>query len=667
MLAATLLSSPNVPLLWRLWLLQALLLALLSPAFTFWSLAIFALLLLAKLPQLIYQRSVWSLQLCNLMAVIIVAALLLFARDIGVLHLMIHLLLLAAVLRLLGFRHNDYADVQQLLWVHYFLFASCFILHQSFGMAVLIFAALLLQLNAHYVAFSAPGSQTPIKKMLKIALVFIPFWLILFLVFPRIAPLWTLPGAKVAATGLADELNPGSIERLVETDQLAFRVEFNGRKPTAGELYWRARIYDVFDGQSWRKGQNKDQADFSRMKYDAAKKLNYKVIAEPHQQRHLFSLGVPVSFIYPQRTDTDAMLSSRIVLTQRTSFELQSVLTPVPVVPDQHQEVNLQLPAGNPKSVQLAAQLAAQYPQADKLVLAIGGYLKEGGFRYSLTPPSLTGDQIDMFLWQSKTGFCSHYAQATTFLLRAAGVPARIVGGYLGGEWRDNRSYLEVSQRAAHAWVEYQHNGAWHMFDPTLQVAPQRLFSSLEDLLSATDLLRLQGNWLANAGFGRQLLQQLEDLDYYWSRWVLGFDSDQQASFLSSLKFRLQELAALNWWLFAQTFLAVLGVCAAFWWLYSRFSRAPVTTSAWLVTQLNPYKRKRPEQTVLQYLATFVVGSEQQQAVAKQLYDNYQKLVFNNQSDLLPELRQQVRQLQKLLKRQSYSCADAPLVHNKTV
>ena len=327
------------------------------------------------------------------------------------------------------------------------------------------------------------------------------------------------------------------------------------------------------------------------------------------------------------------------------------MLIPVPVVAGQQPDVNLQLPAGNPQSRQLAAQLAAQYPQADQLAFAIGRYLKEGGFRYSLTPPLLSGEQIDMFLWQSKTGFCSHYAQATTFLFRAAGVPARIVGGYLGGEWRDEQSYLEVSQRAAHAWVEYQHNGAWHAFDPTLQVAPERLFSSLEDLLSATDLLRLQGNWLGKVGFGKQLMQQLEDLDYYWSRWVLGFDRDQQASFLSSLKFRLLELAALNWWLFAQVLLLVLVICAGAWWLYQRFSRAPLTISDWLVTELSPYQSKRPEQTVLQYLAAFAVDSEQQH-IAMQLSENYQKLVFNNQTDVLPALKQQVRQLKKLLKRQ---------------
>ena len=467
---------------------------------------------------------------------------------------MIHLLLLAAILRLLGYRHQDYADVQQLLWVHYFLIAQLLYSSPVIGYGFVGFYRFDITTSCALSRFcrtSQPhsGKKSPqncggVFTVLAGVICLVPAY------FAALVSTWR-PDCGHRPW---DELNPGSIERLVETDQLAFRVEFHGRKPTADELYWRSRIYDIFDGQSWRRRNNKEQAGFSRMSAPGANQLSYKIIAEPHQQRHLYSLGIPVALTYPQRTDTDAMLSSRTVLTQRSSFQLQSVLKAVPVVPQATDYINLQLPAGNEKSRQLARQLAAQYPQPDQLVFAIGRYLKEGDFRYSLTPPLLSGDQVDMFLWQSKTGFCSHYAQATTFLLRAAGVPARIVGGYLGGEWRDNQSYLEVSQRAAHAWVEYQHNGAWHRFDPTLQVAPDRLFSSLENLLSATDLLRLQGNWLGNVGFGKQLLQQLEDLDYYWSRWVLGFDSNQQESLLSSVKVRLQELLSLDWWFFSRIF-----------------------------------------------------------------------------------------------------------------
>ncbi|HCU66277.1 MAG TPA: DUF3488 domain-containing protein [Rheinheimera sp.] len=646
-------SYPAVPtpVIWRLWLIQSLLLLLLTPAFNFWSLAIFALLLLAKLPQLLLNRPAWSLKLSNLLALTIVSALLLFARDLGVLHLMIHLLLLAAILRLLGFREHDHADVQQLLWVQYFLFACCFILHQALGMALLVFMLLLLQLQSHYLAFAAPGSTFPYKSALKTSLIFVPLWLSLFLLFPRIAPLWALPGAKQAMTGLGDELNPGSIERLVESDELAFRVEFQSRLPQPDELYWRARIYDTFDGSSWRRRYNNDLADFSKIKHNSNLSFSYKIIVEPHQQRHLYSLGVPLKVNYPQRIDTDALLSSRSVLSQRASFQLQSVLAPVPDFPGAKNNTNLQLPPGNPKSRALAAQLAAEHKTPEQLVLAIGRYLREGGFRYSLNPPALSGDQIDMFLWQSKSGFCSHYAQTTTFLLRAAGVPARIVGGYLGGEWRDNQSYLEVTQRAAHAWVEYLHQGAWHKFDPTLQVAPQRLFAGLEDLLSAADLLRLEGNWLGRAGFAKQLLQQLEDLDYYWSRWVLGFDNEQQQSLLSSVKNRLLELAALDWWYYIKIVLLLLTAALLSRLLWLRLTTAPPGISVWLVRELSPWLVKTPEQTVLQYLAALGHHStlQQQSAVVSA---HYQQLVFAGDSKAEKQLRAEVQQLKKLLKQQ---------------
>lgn len=644
----------QVTVIWRLWLIQTFLLALLAPAFNFWSLAIFSLLLLAKLPQLLLGRPAWSLKLSNLLALAIVSALLLFARDLGVLHLMIHLLLLAAILRLLGFRQDNHADVQQLLWVQYFLFACCFILHQALGMALLVFMVLLLQLQSHYLAFAAPGAAFPYKAALKLSLVFVPLWLSLFLLFPRIAPLWALPGAKQAVTGLGDELNPGSIERLVESDELAFRAEFSGRLPQPDELYWRARIYDSYDGTSWRRRYNNEQADFSKIKYNTANRLSYKIIVEPHQQRHLFSLGVPLQISYPQRVDTDGLLSSRSLLSQRASFALQTVLAPVPDFPTIDDRANLQLPPGNPKSRALAAQLASVHQNPDQLVLAIGNYLREGSFRYSLNPPALSGDQVDMFLWQSKTGFCSHYAQATAFLLRAAGIPARIVGGYLGGEWRDNQSYLEVTQRAAHAWVEYRHQGAWHKFDPTLQVAPQRLFASLEDLLSAADLLRLEGNWLGRAGFAKELLQQLEDLDYYWSRWVLGFDTEQQQSLLSSVKYRLAELAALDWWYYSKIVLLLLTAALLSRLLWLRLTTPAAGISAWLIAELTPVRNKEPQQSVLQYLATLGENSASCQQQAELVALCYQQLVFAGDHSQEKMLRTQVKRLKNLLKQQRH-------------
>ena len=661
----------------RLWLVQVALLALLADAFPLWSLAIYAMLLLAKLPQLFSPqpntlRPAWSLTLSNVMAVLIVTALLLFNLSGGLLHLMIHFLLLAAILRLLGFRQQDLADFRQLNWVHYFLIACCFILNQSLAMALLIFALLLLQLSCHYLGFATINSRLPLKNALKLSLWFMPLWLALFLLFPRLSPLWQLPISQVATTGLGDELNPGSIEQLVESDALAFRVEFTGRSPQPAELYWRARIYDQFDGRSWKMAERAEPARFDGLSLTTAQVLSYRLVAEPHQQRHLFSLAIPLRVPPELRSNTLGLISTRQPLSQRTSFSFTSALAALPAEPGlqytwmpPHSVTTakprrfsaalaqyLALPEGNPEARALAARLASQATTPDALVALIGQHLQQG-FRYTLTPPALTGQHIDQFLFESQAGFCSHYASATSFLLRAAGVPSRIVGGYLGGEWRDNASYLQVRQRDAHAWVEYLQDGQWRRFDPTLMVEPDRLNSSLDQLLSAAELLRLQGNWAQRMAWSKRLLQQLEDLDYYWSRWVLGFDTDRQQDLLSHLKSWLQQLQQLDWRFILQAALGLLllPLLVIGYRRQQQARRQPIPL--WLQQQLLPFARKAPSLTIQQFLAQlselFPLANEEIQAVDQ----SYQRLIFGQDTTVLPQFKRQTKQLVQTLKRQT--------------
>lgn len=667
----------NMPLQLRLWLVQLALLALLADAFPVWSLGIYAMLLLAKLPQLFSPqphtlRPAWSLTLSNVMALLIVSALLLFNLSGGLLHLMIHLLLLAAILRLLGFRQHDLADFRQLNWVHYFLIACCFILNQSLAMALLIFALLLLQLSCHYLGFAAPQSRVPLKNALKLSLWFIPVWLGLFLLFPRLSPLWQLPISQMATTGLGDELTPGSIEQLVESDALAFRVEFNGQTPPPAELYWRARIYDQFDGRSWKMSERAEPARFDGLNLAAVQTLSYRLVAEPHQQRHLFSLAIPLRVPPELRSNTLGLISTRQPLSQRTSFSFASALTPLPaepglqyvwVAPNTGTKTSpqrftgalaqyLALPDGNPQARALAAQLASQARTPAVLVELIGQHLQQG-YRYTLTPPALSGQQIDQFLFVSQAGFCSHYASATSFLLRAAGVPSRIVGGYLGGEWRDNASYLQVRQRDAHAWVEYLQDGQWRRFDPTLMVEPDRLNSSLDQLLSATELLRLQGNWAQRMAWSKQLLQQLEDLDYYWSRWVLGFDNDRQQDLVTSLKQWLQQLQQLNWPLVLKILLVLIAlpliVMVFRHWQQQRRQPIPL----WLQQQLLPFARKAPQLTIQQFLQQLSVLFPKANEEIKALELSYRQLIFAEDTTVLPQFKQQTKQLVQTLRRQA--------------
>lgn len=671
----------NQPLQLRLWFVQLALLMLLADAFPLWVLGIYAMLLLAKLPQLFSAkpstlRPAWSLTLSNVMALLIVAALLLFNFSGGLLHLMIHLLLLAAILRLLGFRQHDLADFRQLNWVHYFLIACCFILNQSLAMALLIFALLLLQLSCHYLGFAASNSHLQMKKAIKLALWFVPLWLSLFLIFPRLPPLWQLPISQMATTGLADELNPGSIEQLVESDALAFRAEFTGQTPGAGDLYWRARIYDDFDGRTWRKAERLDQVRFEQTPAMPKLLMRYRLVVEPHQQRHLFSLGIPLQAPADVSVYANGLLSSRQPLSQRTSFNLTSTLLPVPVeagarfswVSPQEKNTNisshlhtqqsaipaqlvqyLALPGGNPQSRALAARFAAQATTPGELVALIGRHFQQG-YRYTLTPPPLAGQQIDQFLFESQAGFCSHYASATSFLLRAAGVPSRIVGGYLGGEWRDNDSYLQVRQRDAHAWVEYIENGRWQRFDPTLMVEPDRLNRSLDQLLSASELLRLQGHWAQQMAWTKRLLQQLEDLDYYWSRWVLGFDSERQQNLMQMLKDTLRQLQQVNWQKVVLVLLILVSIplLVIVYQRWQQQRRQPLPQ--WLEQQLVPYARKAPHLTLQQFLQQLTVLFPQAAAEIKAVDQSYQQLIFGEDTTVLPLFKQQTKQLVMTLK-----------------
>ena len=350
---------------WRIWLSQTALLVLLTPAFTFWSQAIFALLLLAKLDQIYFNRPVWSLGRSNLLAALIMAVLLAMSKQLGIIHLMFHFLLLASILRLLSIRTDDLTDYRQLLWVNYFLIACCFIVHQNLAISLCILALLVLQLQIQYLIFTGKLVSTPWKKIVLVGVVFIPIFTGLFVFFPRLPPLWQLPGAKTAQTGLADDMSPGSIEKLVTSDQLAFRVTFESLRPKQQDLYWRAKIYSNFDGSTWRS----EPTSRLRTTNSVTPDWRYTVITEPHQQRILYSLGQPVVVQGTVQLTTQHLVRSYQVVSQRLSYSLNGADQPLP--DNNLNSSYLQLPPGNAKARELATQIR-QLNQPKLIVDALG-------------------------------------------------------------------------------------------------------------------------------------------------------------------------------------------------------------------------------------------------------------------------------------------------------
>jgi len=628
--------------------IQLTLLLLLNQAFALWVSAIFAVLMLYRLLTVLKARRAVSLRLVNILAGVIALAFFLQIKQSGVLHFMLQILLLAATARLLALQHLY--EARQLVWVHYFLIASCFILHQDMFVAVIVLSVLFANLYSHYRLFSVATAKINWLQTGRAALIILPLWLGMFLLFPRLPPFWQIPNTTAATTGLSDSLDPGSIEQLVQDDSPAFRVEFASALPAREQLYWRARLYEDFDGRSWqvnasRQYQRGNHTPVNPDTDTSASRVDYSIIAEASQQRGLFALATPISssdnvFIAP-----GGMLSSHKPVSQRVSYQVSSVLTPV-VATSAEQQLNLRLAPGNPQTKTFATRLKQQYPDTDKLVQALASYYSQQPFFYSLTPPRLGSNSIDAFLFDSRTGFCSHYASATAVILRQAGIAARVVGGYQGGIWYAEQGYLAVRQREAHAWVEYLHQGAWHRFDPTAFVAPERILNNLDSMLPEQERALLNSGW-RQFELLQTLRQQFMHLDYYWSVWVLGFNDNEQRELWRSIR---QHLPVLGYTLLLISMMAV--AVLALYLARARHDKTLPAAAKLLYQHMAPLlSTKLPQQPVSVFLQGCMAKYPQYSPLLNDIKSLYDKALYQNDASALAQLKAELKQHRHQLRR----------------
>lgn len=365
----------------------------------------------------------------------------------------------------------------------------------------------------------------------------LPFALIIFVLFPRIpGPLWGVPLADASSvSGLDDSMTPGSISELVMSDEMAFRVRFDDRPPPQNERYWRGPTLHFFNGRTWIQGvvSTIDTQRFA----DTSNPLGYTVMIEPHRRPWLFALTVPVEYPNDARLTRDFQLISRRPVDQRRTYHVVSHLEHVlsPELTALERRWALQMPANfNPQSRELAAQWRAESNDDREIVQHALTMFREQPFSYTLEPPLLGGNTVDDFLFNTRAGFCEHYASAFTFLMRAAGVPARVVTGYLGGEQNAYGDYFEVRQSDAHAWSEVWLEGSgWTRVDPTAAVAPERVERGLSEALQGQNV---PSHLARNAG---NLLMQLEmrwaAINAVWFEFFLGFNPEMQKRFLERL------------------------------------------------------------------------------------------------------------------------------------
>ena len=365
-----------------------------------------------------------------------------------------------------------------------------------------------------------------------------PLMLIAFVLFPRLpGPLWGLPqDAFSGVSGLSEDMAVGQIARLVLSDEIAFRVEFHGDEPRAEKLYWRGPVLWNTNGRRWTAGNIGDgpPAPIERL----GQNYHYTLTLEPHRMRWLMGLEMVTSTGPKARRSSDHRLIANRPVRRRLRYSLNSTVDyRIMAISAQERHQALRLPRGwHPRARELARDWAERARTPEAIVDAALTMFRDNEFYYSLTPPLLPDDAVDDFLFDTQEGFCEHFASAFVVLMRAAGIPARVVTGYQGGEYNTVGDYMVVRQRDAHAWAEvYFNDRGWVRIDPTAAVAPERVSLGVGDLLPR----RVAGSPFARSAvasaFWGRLRDSFDAVTYSWNQWVLGYTPQRQQRLLDDI------------------------------------------------------------------------------------------------------------------------------------
>lgn len=484
--------------------------------------------------------------------------------------------LLVVMVALKFLESRDQRDQLVLIMISYFLMFAGLLVDR--GPLMVVYALVLVWLTTvallqigrrgEFLPYRATGLLS--GRLLLHAL---PVMLALFLLFPRLpGPLWAIPGSTSSgASGLNDTMSPGDITNLGLSDEIAFRVEFNGRPPRANDLYWRGPSLTHFNGRSWsmQQGVRRGERVANTIEY-RGEPTSYRVTLEPNGRTWAFALDMPQQWSPDNtlRMTSDYQLGtffgggarSRRLDYRVTSYVDYSAREPLT---ESERETFRALPTdSSPRARSLATSWLGDAPSAATIVERAMGYLRSQPFAYTLTPPALGAQPVDEFLFETREGFCEHYASALTVLLRAAGLPARVVMGYQGGELNGIGGYYIVRQSDAHAWTEvWLEDRGWVRVDGVAAVAPERVALGFQGY---RDSGRAAVATAFRMGFGRQVGLLWDAVETRWQTWVMGYGPELQRALLESLGFeglrRAQRSAVLLGLAVAATVVLLLGL-----------------------------------------------------------------------------------------------------------
>ncbi len=408
-------------------------------------------------------------------------------------------------------------------------------------------AGVAMALVAH--AESALSTRAAVRLGARALLMAVPLGVACFLFFPRVTgQFWSLESGGGATTGLSDEMSPGSIDKLVSEYDPVFRVRFNGPTPPPEQRYWRGPVLDAFDGFTWRRARTSYRGPTLDMR---GRRYDYRVTLEPSNRRWIFALDVVDAA--PRRdfimAPHDRQLTALEPVGETTSYDATShpatfALTPLD---ERGRALETKLPEGrNPRASKLALAMRAQVDSDAAYARRMLDWFREDGLQYSLEPEPTSLDSVDSVLFDTKRGFCGHFASSYAMLMRAVGIPARVVTGYLGGEYNPSGGYWIVRQSDAHAWTEvWLEPAGWTRIDPTAVVAPERLRAGAYDVLpdsqASTSVRIWRSAWLNG------IARWWDGTNQWWRENVLDFNLKAQFDLLRTLGIESPDWEHLGW------------------------------------------------------------------------------------------------------------------------
>ncbi len=545
---------------------------------------------------LLVWRSCYELQLCPIpgKAILFILTVMLITGIVFSYHTIIGRnagsAMLLGLLCLKLFEIKSYRDVFVIINLALFSIVINFLFNQSIIVAVtMIFAVLFLftalisyQHNYKKLSEIQPVPIPVIKSneknhfslAFKMLVQAIPFAIILFILFPRVdGPLWGLPeDAFSAQTGLSDNMSPGRISKLSNNTSVAFRVKFDSvTPPPPDKLYWRGPVMWNFDGYNWTAPSNERLAMHNFQFTALGDKTRYTITLQPHNKYWLFALDIPATLPPNSIFSADMQVLSRSRVQKLKQYTLDSYTKyQLPAINRLPMDQYLKLPANKPSNQQLSKSrdLISQlkdHSNPQNTVNNVLNYFATQNFYYSRQPPLLYDNPVDEFLFETKRGYCEHYASSFTVLMRLAEIPARVVTGYQGGEINPIDQFMTLRQSDAHAWSEvFIKDKGWIRIDPTAAIPPGNI-ENTEDALRINSTQKKPDKLFKKSWLTEQIKQvrfAWDAVNNRWNQWVLGYNNKQQKALFTALGIKEISWQGLSQLLFS--FLAVLTAILAY-------------------------------------------------------------------------------------------------------